>query len=240
MNNVNSNFSVVIPIYNEQDNILTLYKEIIFVLNQERNFKYEIIFIDDFSIDKSKSIINKIKQNDEKVNLISNDKNCGQSFCINLGVHSARFDIIATLDGDGQNNPKDFLKLLDIYASSDYKLVGGIREKRKDSYVKIYSSIIANYVRSKILKDNCKDTGCAIKVFDKKLFISFPYFDGIHRFLPTLFKGFGYSTFFLPVDHRNRLHGKSKYGTFKRLFKGIIDIYRVKKILDKNKSNKIN
>ena len=102
--------------------------------------------------------------------------------------------------------------------------------------IKIYSSIIANKFRAWALNDNCPDTGCALKIFNKNIFLSFPYFDGIHRFLPALFKGFGHKTQFIIVNHRSRLSGKSKYGTFDRLFKGLFDIIRVKIIL--NKSNK--
>ena len=116
-------------------------------------------------------------------------------------------------------------------SNKETKLVGGIRIKRKDNLIKKISSKIANNVRSKILKDNCQDTGCSLKVFDKEIFILFPYFDWIHRFLPALFTGYGYKTLFINVNHRKRKFGISKYGTMNRLFKGIRDIIRVKKII---------
>ena len=112
-------------------------------------------------------------------------------------------------------------------------MVGGIRKKRQDSFIKILSSKIANYIRSKILNDNCKDTGCSLKVFSKNIFLEFPYFDGIHRFLPALFKGYGHKTDFINVNHRVRKYGKSKYGTIDRLFRGIRDIIKVKNIINK-------
>ena len=111
------------------------------------------------------------------------------------------------------------------------KLIGGIRRNRKDNFTKIISSKIANSIRSRILNDECIDTGCALKIFDKKIFLSFPFFDGVHRFLPALFKGYGYETLFIDVNHRKRNHGISKYGTMNRLFAGIRDIIKVKKIL---------
>ena len=100
--------------------------------------------------------------------------------------------------------------------------------------MKLISSKIANQFRSLILKDGCVDTGCSLKVFDKEIFLTFPFFDGIHRFLPSLFKGFGKNTLFIDVDHRPRISGISKYGTFDRLYKGILDIIRVKKIIRNN------
>ena len=152
----------------------------------------------------------------------------GQSFSLFRGVKESKYSVIVSIDGDGQNNPIDIVKLLTLYNSSEnLKLVGGIRQKRKDSIIKIISSKIANNVRSFILNDECPDTGCSLKVFDKQVFLSFPFFSGIHRFLPALFKSFGYNTEFINVDHRKRSAGKSKYGIFDRLLKGIIDIFKV-------------
>ena len=119
---------------------------------------------------------------------------------------------------------------LDIY------LVGGIRLKRKDNLIKKISSKIANSVRSKFLNDGCVDTGCSLKVFDKNIFLNFEFFDGIHRFIPALFSGFGYKTFFINVDHRKRKYGRSKYGTLSRLINGLRDMIKVKKMINKNKN----
>ena len=115
--------------------------------------------------------------------------------------------------------------------NQDVKLIGGIRRNRKDNFTKIISSKIANFIRSRILRDECEDTGCALKVFDKTIFLSFPFFNGVHRFLPALFKGYGHKTLFVDVNHRKRNHGRSKYGTMNRLFAGIRDILKVNKIL---------
>ena len=104
---------------------------------------------------------------------------------------------------------------------------------RKDNLIKVLSSKVANYIRQLLLNDGCLDTGCSLKVFKKDIFLSFPYFDGMHRFLPALFKGYGHNTIFIEVNHRKRKYGISKYGTMNRLFKGIRDIIRIKKILKK-------
>ncbi len=226
-------FSIVIPLFNESKNIEKLIFEIDKVFENYKN--YEIILINDFSNDKTLQVIKKLKNN--KINILNNDKNLGQSFSITRGVKASKHQIIITLDGDGQNDPIDIPKLLELYLSSNkIKLVGGLRLKRKDSFIKIISSRVANYTRSKILKDDCLDTGCSLKVFDKNAFLEFPYFDGIHRFLPALFKGFGYKTEFIEVNHRKRIYGYSKYGTMNRLFKGVKDIIKVRKILNLKKN----
>jgi len=118
-------------------------------------------------------------------------------------------------------------------------LIGGIRANRKDTYFKILASKIANLIRASILKDECIDTGCSLKIFDRNIFLSFPYFDGIHRFLPALFKGYGKRTFFMNVDHRSRLYGTSKYGNFFRMFKGIRDLIKVLKIIKEFKRKSV-
>tara|TARA_B100001029_G_C14910439_1_gene366164 strand:+ start:23 stop:712 length:690 start_codon:yes stop_codon:yes gene_type:complete len=228
-----TNFSIIIPVYNESDNIINLLIEI---KNQLNDFEYEIIIVDDHSKDNTIQVINEF--DDKIVKLIKHDINLGQSKSIFSGIKKSKYNTIITLDGDGQNNPKDIPKLLEIYyKEKEVYLVGGIRKKRKDSIIKILSSKIANKIRSKILNDDCEDTGCSLKVFDKEIFLKLPFFDGVHRFLPALFKGFGYKTYFVYVDHRSRFSGKSNYGTFDRLFKGIKDLIRVKRIIRDAKFN---
>ena len=228
-------FSIVIPIYNESKNILSLFSEIQKNLKHYKN--YEIIYVNDFSNDDSLFLLEDITKKNKNIKILNNNKNEGQSFSIYQGVQNTIYDTIVTIDGDGQNNPKDMNQLLKIFFSNkEVSLVGGLRYKRKDSLIKIFSSRLANYIRSSILNDECSDTGCSLKVFDKKIFLDFPYFDGMHRFLPALFKGFGHKAIYVEVDHRHRKYGESKYGTFDRLYKGIFDIIKVKKILNnKNK-----
>ena len=224
-------FSIVIPVYNEEKNIVILLEEILFCLDSYKN--YEIIIVNDFSTDNTLKNIKKNIKN-QNIKIVNNIKNVGQSYSIYNGIRKSSNDIIITIDGDGQNDPADITKLLKSYTENhELKLVGGLRLNRKDNFVKIISSKLANSIRKKILKDNCSDTGCSLKVFDKKIFLDFPMFDGIHRFLPALFNGYGYKTLYLPVNHRPRNFGISKYGTMNRLFKGIRDIIYVHKILTK-------
>ena len=146
--------------------------------------------------------------------LINNSKNFGQSKSIYNGITNSKYNSIVTIDGDGQNIPRDIIKISDnFFQSSEIKLVSGIRVSRKDNIVKRISSKFANMIRNLILNDKCADTGCSLKIFDKNAFMQFPYFNGIHRFLPALFKGYGYKTYFVGVDHRSRKEGYSKYGT---------------------------
>jgi len=227
-------FSIIIPIYNESENI----SDLIFEIEKNLNFlNYEIIIVNDCSNDKTDKILKKIKSS--KLKIINLLKRSGQSFAILTGIKNSKSSTIVTIDGDGQNDPKDISKLFNIYNDFNYSLVGGIRVLRKDNIIKKTSSSIANKFRMFVLKDECLDTGCGLKIFDKNIFMSFEFFDGIHRFLPALFKGYGYNTFFIPVNHRPRIKGISKYGTFKRLIYGLKDIIYVKKILTsyKIKSN---
>ena len=223
-------FSVVIPIFNESENIKSLFEEIKESLKKYKDF--ELIYVNDCSTDDSDVPLTKIKNNNINIQVLFNKKNQGQSYSINKGIQSAIYNTIVTIDGDGQNNPKDLEKIIDLFfLKKEFGLIGGIRVNRKDNLIKIFSSKLANLVRSFILNDDCKDTGCSLKIFDKNGFNKFPYFDGMHRFLPALFKGYGYKTFFVEVDHRHRKFGISKYGTFDRLFKGIFDMIKVKQIL---------
>ena len=232
MNSNKISFSIIIPVYNESSNIEILCNELNSALVDINN--YEIIFVNDGSVDKTLDILNANK-NKYNLSIVNNSKNYGQSYSFLTGIKHAKYDTIVTMDGDLQNNPLDILNLLNHYSSNDYSLVGGLRLSRKDNYIKIISSKIANKIRNFILKDNCLDTGCSLKIFDRKLFLSFPFFDGMHRFLPALFLGYGAKTFFIPVDHRPRISGVSKYGTLKRLFRGIIDIFKVKTIIRRKK-----
>ena len=226
------NFSIIIPVYNEDQNIHNLFLEIISTLVHYKN--YEIIFINDCSTDNTLNILQNL--NSDKVLYFNNNKNMGQSYSLYKGIEKSNNEVILTIDGDGQNNPKDIPLLIEKYfENQNLKLVSGIRINRKDSFIKIYSSKIANFIRSKIFDDNCPDTGCSLKIFDKNIFLKFPYFDGIHRFIPSLFRGLNYKTDFINVDHRERIYGKSNYGTIRRMIKGIIDILRVLMIIKRLK-----
>ena len=224
--------SIIIPVYNESSNLTKLLEEISYTF-KNLHVNFEIIIIDDASTDDTVNIIEKLKLfYNFKIKLIKNKKNYGQSYSILQGIKFSSNNTIITIDGDGQNNPADIPKLIKKYFSDEELfLVAGIRKKRKDKFIKILSSKIANKVRKFILDDNCDDTGCSLKIFDKKTFLKFPYFDGIHRFIPALFNGYSKKMCFVDVDHRKRLHGVSKYDTLVRLIKGIRDLIKVRKII---------
>lgn len=222
------NFSIVIPCFNEEENIYNLFEEIKDCLSM---FNYEVILIDDCSTDNSYQIIKKSKIIENLV-VIRNKINRGQSYSLCEGVKIAKTNTIVTLDCDGQNDPKDIPVLINLYTkNNDIFLVGGIRNKRRDNLLKILSSKFANYIRNMILHDKCTDTGCSLKVFDKDIFLKFPFFDGIHRFIPALFNGANKKGVYINVNHRKRLYGESKYGTIKRALKGTLDIIKVMKII---------
>ncbi len=229
------NFSIVIPVYNEEENISNLVYEIHDALNGIKN-SFEIIIINDGSNDNTKSKL-KTLSTKFKIKLIENNKNFGQSYSILKGIENSVYNNIITIDGDGQNNPYDIPKLVNIYQKQDLHLISGIRKKRRDTFVKIISSKIANKVRSIILKDNCIDTGCSLKLFDKNFFLNTPFFNGIHRFIPALFIAHNCKIDFIDVDHRPRTLGISKYGTFDRLYRGIIDMFKVIKIIKQIKKD---
>lgn len=229
------NISIVIPIYNESNNIDPLIQKIISAV---KDVKYEIIIVNDGSNDETENLLFNYK-NIPFIKIINHEFNLGQSKAFQTGISNAKFDTIVTLDGDGQNNPFDISKLLNEYfADQSIYLVGGIRFNRKDNFIKIASSRIANRIRIFFLSDDCPDTGCSLKVFDRNIFLLFPFFDGIHRFLPALFKGYGKKTKFINVDHLPREYGYSKYGTFGRLFRGIKDLIKVAKIIKEFKNNR--
>tara|TARA_B100000989_G_C19369006_1_gene396532 strand:+ start:38 stop:742 length:705 start_codon:yes stop_codon:yes gene_type:complete len=233
------NFSIIIPLFNEEKNIKSLIDEIILSIPKKK-YVFEIILVNDCSTDNTLINIKKIQKNlPNLINIIKNNKNIGQSYSLIKGIKSSKYNNILTIDGDGQNNPLDIPKLLDLYFSKyNFSLVAGIRKRRRDTIIKIISSRIANKVRNFILKDNCSDTGCSLKIFDKRIFQSFPEFNSIHRFLPALFNGYGNKIKFIDVDHRIRKYGVSSYGTLDRLYKGIFDMLKVYRIINNYKMKK--
>ena len=218
--------SIVIPIYNEQNNIIQLIKEVRSAL--EKKINYEIIIIDDGSNDNTYEVVNKIKKIKKNVNIISHKKNYGQSIALRTGIIEANNEYIVTLDGDGQNDPRDILKLIKSFDTKvSFMMVIGNRVNRIDSIAKKAASRLAFQIRRLLLKDTTPDTGCAIKLFRKKDFLQLPFFNHIHRFLPFLFNTFGGKIISIPVNHRSRNSGISKYSNFQRFLVGINDLYGV-------------
>jgi len=229
------NFTLIIPLLNEEEIIEEVLKELFSVI-ETLKLDYEVIIVDDGSSDNTLSRIKEItKEHNLKINLIRNQSNKGQSYSINIGIKASKFKNIITLDGDAQNDPNDIKLLLDLYdPTRNIHFVSGIRSVRKDSMVKKLSSYLANKIRKNYLKDNCDDTGCALKLFNKEIYEKLIYFDGIHRFLPALFLSMNSKNLYAEVNHRNRTRGKSKYGISNRLIPGLIDMYKVKKMMNQN------
>ena len=165
-----NNLSIVIPVFNEDKNVKILIEEIYENLDQFNNF--ELLIVNDGSTDETAKVIKNLKKKYHSIVLINNKKNEGQSKSLHTGILNSKYDNICTMDGDLQNDPKDIIKIYEIYVNKNLSLVGGIRNKRKDSKIKIYASKIANSIRSFLLNDKCKDTGCGLKIFKKDVYIN--------------------------------------------------------------------
>jgi dolichol-phosphate mannosyltransferase len=217
--------SVVVPVRNEQDNVESLISEI--NASVQLVIQHEIIYVDDGSTDGTYAKLRELQNQYSQLRVVRHAKSCGQSTAVRTGVKFAQYDWVATLDGDGQNNPADIPKLLSSL-SEGVELVGGNRrQSRRDTWVKRMSSVIANTVRSNMLRDDTPDTGCGLKLFSRAAFLDLPYFDHMHRFLPALIKRRGGKVVSVHVGHRNREHGKSNYGTLDRLLVGVVDLFGV-------------
>jgi len=219
------NISCVIPVYNEEDNILILYTELKEVLGSFGS-ESEIIFIDDGSKDHSLDVIKDIQREDDSVRLLSFDKNYGQSSALKAGFNKAKNEVVITMDSDLQNDPAEILNMIP-YLDKGYDVVSGWRKNRADSFKKRFTSKIANSIRNKIVKDGIKDTGCMLKIYRRDVVKKIELFRGFHRFLPTLLKLYGARVIEIEVNHRERKFGKSKYGIKNRIFKSLVDTFIV-------------
>jgi dolichol-phosphate mannosyltransferase len=227
--------SVVIPVCNEADNVGPLALEIQAALAASGPF--EIIFIDDGSTDATVATVIATRSQVPEIRLLRHSRQCGQSSAVHTGVREARAEWIVTLDGDGQNDPADIPALLSALSASEQqapgerpgklRLVMGNRTTRKDTWLRRISSRVANGVRGRMLNDGTPDTGCGIKLFHRGTFLDLPRFNHMHRFLPALFQRAGSKVISVPVHHRPRTRGVSKYGLRNRLFVGITDLFGV-------------
>jgi len=222
--------SVVIPVHNEEESIGNLIDEITTALSEKH--QHEVIVVDDGSTDNTLDVLLKIKQNLPTLRVIKHLKNSGQSTAVRTGVQYAKSVWIATLDGDGQNDPADipnlYNELINNQNSDPWLVVAGYRKKRKDTWLKRFSSKYANAIRAKLLRDGTPDTGCGLKVFARDSFLALPYFDHMHRYIPALFQRQGGRVVSIEVNHRHRMLGESKYGFHNRLWVGIVDILGVR------------
>ena len=216
--------SIVVPVRNEAENVSPLIAEIAAAL--DGRWKYEIIYVDDGSTDATAERIAAIVKQRENLRQIRHATSSGQSAAVRSGVRAARGAIVATLDGDGQNNPAFLPDLISAVENGGERvgLVAGQRVGRKDTGFKKIQSRIANGVRNGILRDGTRDTGCGLKAFRREVFLMMPYFDGLHRFLPALVRREGYDIGYVEVTDRPRRSGVSNYGFFDRLWIGIMDL----------------
>ncbi len=221
--------SVVIPVYNEEENIESLYKELKEVL-ESMGISYEIIFVDDGSTDKSGRILDAIAEKDGSVVVIHFRRNYGQTAAISAGFDYAKGDIIVTMDADLQNDPHDIPKLLEKI-NEGYDIVSGWRKERKDPYwSRVFPSNIANWIISKITGIYLHDYGCTLKAYKKEIAKEIKLYGELHRFIPALASEIGVKIAEIPVNHRPRYKGESKYG-LARVFKVLLDLMVVKFLL---------
>jgi dolichol-phosphate mannosyltransferase len=215
--------SIVVPVRNEADNIAPLIEEITAAL--DGRWDYEIIYVNDGSTDTTGVRLNAIMAQRGNLRQLRHAKSGGQSAAVRSGVRAARGAIVATLDGDGQNNPAFLPDLIAaVEKGARVGLAAGQRVGRKDTGFKKFQSRVANKVRNSILKDGTRDTGCGLKAFRREVFLALPYFDGLHRFLPALVRREGYEIAYVDVIDRPRRSGVSNYGFFDRLWIGIMDL----------------
>jgi dolichol-phosphate mannosyltransferase len=227
--------SVVVPVFNERDNVAPLIREIIAALRGR--VAYEIVYVDDCSKDDSFAVLSGLMGSTPELRVLRHTAQSGQSTAIRNGVKAARGAWIATLDGDGQNDPADIPKLLAARDQADpsLKLFAGWRVNRRDSGSKRWASKIANAIRSRLLRDETPDTGCGIKLFDRAVFLDLPYFDHMHRYLPALVKRAGWQSVSVPVNHRERSTGVSKYNNLNRAWVGLADLRGVGWLIKRSK-----
>lgn len=218
--------SVVIAAHNEAANLPSLLTEIARALTGR--YTFEIIVVDDGSTDETPAVLSRLRAVLPTLRFLRHSASCGQSAALVTGIDHAQSALIATLDGDGQNDPADLPGMIEQLLKPGFgrrvQMIAGHRTHRRDSWWRLFSSHIANAVRRRILADGTPDTGCGIKVFYRRVFLQLPRFNHMHRFLPALVVRAGGEVQSVPVHHRPRLHGRSHYDTLRRLFHGLLDL----------------
>ncbi|HEY8963857.1 MAG TPA: glycosyltransferase family 2 protein [Alphaproteobacteria bacterium] len=221
--------SVIVPVHNESENIAPLVAEIAALATRVPIL--EIVYVDDGSTDNTVQVLKQVAAVQPLLRVVTQNPRSGQSAATWTGVMMATQPVCVTLDGDGQNDPEGIVGMFDVFmrASQNHSrvMVAGQRAKREDNIVRILSSRIANKVRSKVLDDGVRDTGCALKMFRRDDYLSLPYFNHMHRFLAALFMREGVTIHLSDVRHRPRTAGTSKYGVWNRLWVGIVDLFGV-------------
>ncbi len=227
----NPKLSVVVPAFNEEENIIPLAEEIIRALTPLPG-GFELILVDDASTDATTRIIHEYRH--PCVRAVFHRVNAGQSAAVASGFQAARGEWVGTLDGDGQNDPADLPGMLEQALAKGVDCVTGVRRKRQDTFIRRLSSRIANGYRNWITGDQVSDSGCGIRVVRRTALREIPVFNGMHRFMPTLLRGQGFTVVERTVNHRERLRGTSKYGVHNRLWRGIRDCFGVRWYLSRS------
>jgi dolichol-phosphate mannosyltransferase len=218
---VSSEIAIIVPVFNEEDNILPLADEVNTALALP-SWSYELVFVDDASTDQTWDKIRETCRGDPRIRGLRHKRNCGQSAALWTGIQATISPIIATMDGDRQNDPADFPRMLAELPKYDF--VCGVRTKRQDNFRRRVSAKIARHARRLVLRVDFVDTGCGLRVFKRSALTGIFGFNGLHRFLPVLVHGNGAKTREVPVNHRPRVAGVSKYGIWDRLGRGIVDL----------------
>ena len=219
--------SVIIPAYNEEENIGPLTQEILAALAGIED-SFEVILVDDASTDTTALQIEKLERENPFVRGVFHKINCGQSAAVASGFQAAAGEWVATLDGDGQNDPCDIPAMLARAIGDGVDCVTGVRTRRHDTFLRRFSSKVANGYRNWITGDQVSDSGCGVRVVRRTALREIPVFNGLHRFLPTLLRGQGFTVVEQSVNHRERLRGSSKYGVHNRLWRGIRDCFGIR------------
>ncbi len=218
--------SIVVPLYNEEENLPALDGEIRAAL-APLGLAYEVLYVDDGSTDGSLAALRSLAAADPRIRILRHRKNAGQSAGLASGFRAARGELVATLDADLQNDPADLPRLL-AKLDEGWDVVSGVRRNRRDSRVRRVSSRIANGVRNWATDEAITDVGCSLKAYRARFLAHLPMFGGMHRFLPTLVRWNGARVTELEVNHRPRLHGVAKYGIGNRLFRALADLMAVR------------
>lgn len=223
---MNPEISIVIPIFNEKENVAMISSAILERGVKEIGSSYECILVDDGSTDGSHAEIERVCRENEHFRMVTLARNYGQTSALDAGFKAAKGNYIVMMDADLQNDPVDIKRLLEEIG--DYDMVYGCRVKRHDPFIKLISSKVANYVRNRLTNEEIKDIGCSLKIFRRECLARIKLFKGMHRFLPTLFKMEGFSVKEVEVQHHPRLYGKSKYNIRNRIFKSFADLLAVR------------
>ena len=217
--------SVVVPVYNEEENLPVLIPQLMEVLGGLGK-SYELIFVDDGSSDRSREIIKEMATRHQRIRLLGFKRNCGETAAGAAGLKEARGKVVITIDADLQNDPEDIPRMLEYL--KDYDMVTGWRQKRDDPWIKLVSSRIANAVRNRLSGETIRDSGCTFRVYKRECLQNLKLYKGMHRFMPTLVKMEGFRVIEIPIAHHPRKFGASKYTTWNRMWRAFVDLLVVK------------